>query len=504
MGEWSRSRIDQAQPLGDGAAGRWGVPNQHAEDGPTVVMDQPSDDGFDASLRRQENADVARYTLGGLWLLLFSLPFYLLLDFVTAQSDVGYLHAIKVVMFFVGLGVIQILCDESKLGYARVVAFLMLAAIAAGSAASASIVGSTASHVAFAGGIALIAGAAMPWGVRWQAAAAMVLAASSLGAGVAVDKPPFGVDAYSSLVALLAWFASIQLARVTAASRRELAEGQRRLRETGLRLEEELQAKSDFLASMSHELRTPLNVIIGYHDLLLDGTFGALAESQRDPVLRSGSNARELLALIQTTLELSRLDSNAATVSREPVDLGDLLGDIANGQRPVVVRPDVAMRTELAPDTPTILSDATKVRMIINNLLHNALKFTESGEVILAARPASGGVEIVVEDTGIGIDDATQASVFEAFRQGSAEINRRYGGAGLGLHIVRRLVDLLGGRIELRSERGCGTRVSVWLPAAAPASDLSRPSGPTPATIAAAPERPSSRLAWKRLFSARL
>ncbi len=239
--------------------------------------------------------------------------------------------------------------------------------------------------------------------------------------------------------------------------------------------------KSDFVASVSHELRTPLNVIIGYNGLLLDGSFGDLSSEQHDSLLRADANARELLSLINTTLELSRLESRGVSLDVDEVDIAGFVDGFARGFGTGAIRAGVAFCWETDPATPAIGTDVTKLRMILSNLLHNAFKFTEHGEVRIVARPFGDGVEIAVVDSGVGIPEGLQGSIFEPFRQGG-DAHRRFGGAGLGLHIVDRLTTVLGGTVKLQSEAGAGTRVAIRLPRCHP----SVPPRPTIETLAVA------------------
>jgi signal transduction histidine kinase len=229
-------------------------------------------------------------------------------------------------------------------------------------------------------------------------------------------------------------------------------------------LQEANDFKSEFVASMSHELRTPLNVIIGYHDLLLEGAFGHVNGEQADTLRRADSSARELLDLINATLDLSRFDSGRMPISLADVSIGELVADVVNGLAQVRRNPQVEIDWHVDKSVPTVVTDPLKARMILKNLVHNALKFTESGRVSVQARAADGGVQLSVSDTGIGIPAAAFAAIFEPFQQADNSVSNRFGGTGLGLYIVRRLLTMLGGRIELDSEVGRGSTFTVWLP----------------------------------------
>ena len=236
------------------------------------------------------------------------------------------------------------------------------------------------------------------------------------------------------------------------------------------RLVEELdranRVKADFVANMSHELRTPLNVIIGYSDLLIDQTFGELEADQRETVRRIGEQGRELLELVNTTLDMSRLDSGQVPLTIEPVALLDLFTEIELETQLVRHNAALAVRWHVAPDIGRLWTDPVKLKVIVKNLLLNAVKFTDEGSVDVHAHRRDGGVEVAVRDTGIGITPEIMPRLFEAFRQGDHGPTRR-GGVGLGLHIVRRLLDVLGGTIEVESVPQRGSTFRVWMPSLA-------------------------------------
>lgn len=241
-----------------------------------------------------------------------------------------------------------------------------------------------------------------------------------------------------------------------------------------IRLIEELgtasRLKSEFVATMSHELRTPLHVVLGYSGLLLDDAFGELTAEQRDGLERIERNGSTLLELINETLSLSRLDAGEVPVEIERVNLGELFERVAaEGGVPVDTH-GVDYQTAIADDLPLVESDQGKLEVIVRNLLSNAFKFTTQGHVILRARATDDGVEFTITDTGEGIEPDVQQFVFEPFRQGADPLTRRVGGAGLGLHLVRRYTELLGGNVSLESELSEGSTFKVSLPLRAPAS----------------------------------
>lgn len=222
--------------------------------------------------------------------------------------------------------------------------------------------------------------------------------------------------------------------------------------------------KSDFVATMSHELRTPLNIIIGYNSLLLDGSFGALREDQIDALQRIGRSAEELLDLVTATLDLSRLEGGRVPLEIEAIALADFVGELVaeiSGSRE---EPNVDFSWDVAPQQPPLHSDPVKLKVVLKNLIGNALKFTEAGTVVVRSRALDGGAEITVADSGTGIAPEVIPIIFEAFRQGEPAMTRQYGGVGLGLYIVRRLLDLLGGTVDVESVLGQGSTFRVWVP----------------------------------------
>jgi PAS domain S-box-containing protein len=222
--------------------------------------------------------------------------------------------------------------------------------------------------------------------------------------------------------------------------------------------------KSDFLATMSHELRTPLNIIIGYTDMLLEGDIGMLEPEQETLLQRVGASSLELLELINATLDVSRFEAGRLPMDMQIVDMAEFLAEIQQETANRVPKPGVTLEWVPPPAPLQVRTDYTKLKVVVKNLLGNAVKFTEQGTVRVEVRASEGGAEITVSDTGIGIPAEVLPIIFDMFRQGDSSTTRQYGGVGLGLYIVRRLLDILGGSVSVESTVGRGSTFRVWIP----------------------------------------
>lgn len=238
--------------------------------------------------------------------------------------------------------------------------------------------------------------------------------------------------------------------------------------------------KSAFLATMSHELRTPLNSIIGFTGILAQGLAGPLNDEQRKQLTMVQGSARHLLELINDVLDLSKIEAGQLEVRAERFDLAASVAQVADGVRPLAQRKALTLDAHVDPQVGEMISDRRRVEQILLNLLHNAIKFTERGGVTIRVEPAEG-VETVesaggvrpgdprlvrfrVADTGIGIREEDLGALFQPFRQLDAGLTRQHEGSGLGLSICRRLAELLGGSIDVRSQWRVGSEFTVLLP----------------------------------------
>lgn len=224
--------------------------------------------------------------------------------------------------------------------------------------------------------------------------------------------------------------------------------------------------KSDFVSNVSHELRTPINAIIGYSTLLLDETYGAVSQDQKAPLEGVVRNANDLLNLVNDVLDLSRIESGKMAIHVGPVQIPFLIEGILSGMDPLFEKKSLRVQFNRPAAFPVIQSDAEKIKQITINFLSNAVKFTKQGGITILTRdlPERGGIEFSIQDTGIGIKSEELPKIFDAFHQVDASATREFGGVGLGLSIVKKLIDLLQGEIRVESEYGKGSTFSVFLP----------------------------------------
>jgi signal transduction histidine kinase len=223
--------------------------------------------------------------------------------------------------------------------------------------------------------------------------------------------------------------------------------------------------KSDFLATMSHELRTPLTSIIGYSDMMLSGMTGELNDKQANFLESILKNGEALLNLINDILDLTKIEAGRLELNIEPVDLRAALLSVLPVVKPRAADKRIKISTFLPTDLPSVAADPAKFGQVLLNLLTNAIKYThENGSVSVEARPKGDVVEIWVTDTGIGISKEDQDRIFQRFTQVDSSASRTQGGTGLGLTIVRELVELHGGEIRVQSKLGKGSSFIFTMP----------------------------------------
>ncbi len=245
---------------------------------------------------------------------------------------------------------------------------------------------------------------------------------------------------------------------------RQVAERTAELSRAVARAEAADRLKSAFLATMSHELRTPLNSVIGFTGILLQELAGPINAEQRKQLGMVQASARHLLALINDVLDLSKIEAGQLQVHVEPFDLRETIERAVASVRPQAEAKGLALAAEIAPEVGGLASDARRVEQILLNLLNNAIKFTERGEVRLTAGVAGEWVRIAVADTGMGIRPEDLAKLFRPFQQLDVGLARNHEGTGLGLAICRRLAGLLDGEVTAESEWGRGSRFVLSLP----------------------------------------
>ncbi len=225
--------------------------------------------------------------------------------------------------------------------------------------------------------------------------------------------------------------------------------------------------KSAFLATMSHELRTPLNSIIGFTGIILEGLVGPITAEQAKQLGMVQHSARHLLALINDVLDISKIEADELVIQRELVELPALIENVAKSMEPVIVRKGLELIRDISPEIGAVMGDSRRIEQVLINLLTNAVKFTESGTITISGVRQPGQVRLSVSDTGIGIDERDMTSLFRPFQQIDSGTTRKYEGTGLGLSITKRLIELHGGTITVRSTPGTGSIFSFTLPTGA-------------------------------------
>jgi signal transduction histidine kinase len=236
------------------------------------------------------------------------------------------------------------------------------------------------------------------------------------------------------------------------------------IQEKSHQLAEASQHKSQFLANMSHELRTPLNAILGYTELILDSVYGEMPEKARSVLDRVQRNGRHLLGLINDVLDLSKIEAGQLTLSLSDYSLKNVIQTVFSAVEPLANQKQIALKIEVTPQLPQGRGDEQRLTQVLLNLVGNAIKFTDRGEVSIKGTSANGSFTVAVRDTGPGISAVDQAKLFQEFQQADNSITRKKGGTGLGLAISKRIIEMLGGRIWVESSPGNGSTFAFTLP----------------------------------------
>jgi GAF domain-containing protein len=222
--------------------------------------------------------------------------------------------------------------------------------------------------------------------------------------------------------------------------------------------------KSQFLANMSHELRTPLNAILGYTELILDGIYGEAPDKMRTVMERVQSNGKHLLGLINDVLDLSKIEAGQLVLSIQDYSIKDVVHGVYSAVEPLASGKKLAFKIDVPPNLPPARGDDRRLTQVLLNLVGNAIKFTDVGEVAVKAAASNGAYTISVRDTGPGIAEADQAKIFDEFQQADSTQTKAKGGTGLGLSIAKRIIEMHGGKLWVESSLGAGSTFSFTVP----------------------------------------
>jgi signal transduction histidine kinase len=224
-------------------------------------------------------------------------------------------------------------------------------------------------------------------------------------------------------------------------------------------------SKDEFLHVMSHELRTPLNVVLGYSQLVKDETFGTINQEQGKALDKVTARGKELLNMISEILSASTIEAGKVRAEKSQFQMGELLDDLRSNYE-IPLDKKLIFNWDYSAEPRSINTDADKLKHILQNLINNAVKFTDEGSVTFTARyfPETKAAEFKVQDTGIGIQPEMLPSIFEMFQQLDSSETRTHGGVGLGLYIAKKYAEVLGGQIQVSSEVGKGSTFIVTIP----------------------------------------
>jgi len=222
--------------------------------------------------------------------------------------------------------------------------------------------------------------------------------------------------------------------------------------------------KSQFLANMSHELRTPLNAILGYTQLIMNKIYGDVPDKIKDALSRIDVSGHHLLDLINDVLDLSKIEAGQLRLSLKPYVMKDLVHEVVMAMESLASRKQLAFTYKIPDNLPTAKGDERRIKQVLLNLIGNAIKFTDSGEVAVHIGLDGDHFKVSVTDTGPGISSADQGKIFDEFQQADSSATREKGGTGLGLAIVKRIIELHGGTVGVESTLGRGSVFWITLP----------------------------------------
>jgi len=238
----------------------------------------------------------------------------------------------------------------------------------------------------------------------------------------------------------------------------------REIEDKGREIEIASKHKSEFLANMSHELRTPLNAILGYTELILDNIYGDVPEKIQEVLERLVKNGRHLLGLINDVLDISKIEAGQLTLSLNDYSMGEMVQTVSTSVEALAAEKNLELNVKVPTDLTIGKGDEQRIAQVFLNLLGNAIKFTEKGEVRVEVVVSNESFLVSVSDTGPGLSEADQKKIFEEFRQADGSSTREKGGTGLGLAIAKRIVEMHGGRIWVESTLGKGSTFWFTLP----------------------------------------
>jgi len=236
------------------------------------------------------------------------------------------------------------------------------------------------------------------------------------------------------------------------------------IEEKSRQLEAANKHKSDFLARVSHDLRTPLNAIMGFTRIVLRRMEGQMPDLQKENLQKVMISSEHLLNLINGLLDLAKIDAGKMEVSADTFRVEDIINMTTATVEPLLKDGRVRIVRDIAPNLPPLTTDREKLKQILFNLLSNAAKFTEQGEIKVSAAPENGNLKLAVADTGIGMKKEALDHIFEEFQQAEKTTASKYGGTGLGLAIVKQFINLMGGEIGVESEVGKGSKFTITIP----------------------------------------